>query len=72
MGSLRVLYLQEFVMKGTNPICQGANYQEKVFQIFPNLLALDGNRKAVPMDYNMLQALPEEEKIEYNYDTSDS
>ena len=59
-------------MNATNPICQGANYQDKVYKIFPNLLALDGNRKNVEMNYNMLQAMPEEEKIEYNYDTSET
>ena len=71
-NSLRVLYLQEFVMNGTNPICSMAGYSEKVFKIFPSLLALDGVRKAVEMNYNMQEALPEEEKMEYNYDTSEA
>ena len=57
---LRVLYLQEFVMTGTNPICQMAGYSDKIFKIFPSLLALDGVRKSVEMSCTMLQALPEE------------
>ena len=59
-------------MIGSNPICQMAGYSEKVFKIFPNLLALDGVRKSVEMNYTMQQALPEEEKIEFNYDTSET
>ena len=58
-------------MTGTNPICNMAGYQEKVFKVFTGLVSLDGYRKNVEMDYNMAQALPEEEKIEYDYDTSD-
>ena len=69
---LRVLYFQEFVMTGTNPICQMAGYFDKVFKIFPSLLALDGVRKAVEMSCTMQQALPEEENIIVNYDTSGS
>ena len=59
-------------MSGANPICSMAGYTEKVYKIFPGLLALDGVRKAVEMNYTMQQALPEEEKIEYNYDTSEA
>ena len=36
-------------------------YQDKVYKAFPKLRALDGNRKNVPMNYNMREALPEEE-----------
>ena len=68
---LRVLYFQEFVMTGTNPICQMAGYSDKVFKIFPSLLALDGVRKSVEMSCTMQQALPEEENIVVNYDTSE-
>ena len=70
LPSLRVLYFQEFVMTGTNPICSMNGYQEKVHKIFPNLKALDGIRKTVDMNYNMIEALPEEQKVECNYDTS--
>ena len=44
-------------------------YEGKVFKIFPKLRALDGNRKNVAMNYNMREAVPEEENIddvEYN------
>ena len=46
-------------------------YEDKVHTAFPNLRALDGVRKTVEMNYNMAEAMPEEEKIEFNYDTSD-
>ena len=71
MSELRVIYMQEFLMTGTNPICNMAGYAEKVYKIFPGLKSLDGNRKTVTMNFNMLQALPEEEKVECEYDTSD-
>ena len=58
-------------MNGTNPICQMAGYKDKVFKIFPDLLALDGNRQTVEMNCNMIEALPEEEEIKVEYDTSD-
>ena len=38
-----------------------SGYQEKVYKAFPKLRALDGNRKAVPMNYNMREAVPDEE-----------
>ena len=60
---LRTLYLQEFVMTAANPICGSSSYREKVFDKFANLLALDGIRKNVPMNCNMLEALPAEEDI---------
>ena len=46
-------------------------YEGKIYKIFPKLKALDGNRKNVPMNYNMKEAVPEEEDIddsEYNAD----
>jgi hypothetical protein len=70
MTELRVIYLQEFLMTSPNPVCVMAGYAEKVYKIFPGLVALDGNRKTVTMNFNMVQALPEEEKINFEYDTS--
>ena len=58
-------------MNGTNPICNMAGYEEKIYKIFSNLKALDGNRKTVEMTYNMIEAQPEEQKIEAEYDTSE-
>ena len=50
MSSLRVLYLQEFLMEGANPICNLNGYQDKIFKVFPDLLSLDGVRKSTPMN----------------------
>ena len=61
---LQILYLQEFDMSGQNVLCSMPGYESKVYKIFPKLKALDGNRKNVPMNYNMREALPEEEDIE--------
>ena len=47
-----------------------AGYEEKIYKIFTGLLALDGYRKTVEMKYDMQEAMPEEEKVEVNYDTS--
>ena len=58
-------------MNGTNPICNMAGYEEKIYKIFPNLKSLDGNRKTVEMTYNMAAAMLEEQKIEAAYDTSE-
>ena len=70
LDSLQILYLQEFDMTGQNMICQMPGYEAKVFKIFPKLRALDGNRKNVPMNYNMREAVPEEEDtdVQYNAD----
>ena len=70
LTQLRTLYLQEFVMSGANPICDGPAYREKVFDKYPNLLALDGVRKSTPMNCNMIEAIPAEEEVQVDYDTS--
>ena len=70
LAELRVLYFQEFLMTGTNPICQQNGYRDKVIKIFPKLLALDGVRKAVPMNCTMVEAIPAEEEVKAEYDTS--
>ena len=44
-------------------------YEAKIYKIFSKLKALDGNRKNVPMNYNMKEAVPNEEEIDdSNYD----
>ena len=53
-------------------MCQSSDYRDKVFRIYPDLLALDGVRKAVAMDCNMIDAVPEEEEIKVEYDTSEA
>mmetsp|Transcript_17219 Transcript_17219/g.23240 ORF Transcript_17219/g.23240 Transcript_17219/m.23240 type:complete len:114 (+) Transcript_17219:407-748(+) len=58
------------MMTGANPICDASGYRDKVFRVYPNLLALDGVRKAVAMDVNMRDAIPEEEEVKADYDTS--
>ena len=58
-------------MEGSNPLCQMRGYKEKVFAIFPNLRALDGVRKAVEMNCTMEEAMPPEEEMKFQYDTSD-
>ena len=57
-------------MNGANPICDINGYHDKIAKIFPDLLSLDGNRKTVTMNCNMIQAVPEDEEIKVDYDTS--
>ena len=70
LTQLRVLYLQEFMMTGENPICASPAYREKVLEKYPNLLALDGIRMNTDMNCNMIEALPNEPEIRPDYDTS--
>ena len=58
-------------MKGQNPICFTSGYESKMHKIFPGLTSLDGYRKTVTMGCNMRDAIPEEEKVQVDYDTSD-
>lgn len=53
LSKLRVIYLQEFVMTASNPVCNMANYEDKMYKIFTGLLCLDGYRKSVNTTYNM-------------------
>ena len=39
-------------------------YEAKIYKIFSKLRALDGNRKNVPMNYNMKEAVPNEEEVD--------
>ena len=39
-------------------------YEAKVYKIFSKLRALDGNRKNVPMNYNMKEAVPNDEEVD--------
>ena len=58
------MYLQEFDKSGANLVCNMTGYEAKIYKIFQKLKALDGNRKSVPMNYNMKEALPPEEEID--------
>jgi len=69
MSSVQVLYLQEFTLDGQNPICSQSTYQKKIYETFQGLKALDGYRKSVTMNYNMQEALPEETKEDFSYNT---
>ena len=61
---ITILYLQEFDRSGANLVCNMAGYEAKIYKIFQKLKALDGNRKNVPMNYNLKEALPPEEEID--------
>ena len=61
---ITILYLQEFDRSGANLVCNSPGYEIKVYKIFSKLKALDGNRKNVPMNYNMKEALPAEDDID--------
>ena len=71
LDKLMVLYLQEFDMSGQNVICSMPAYEERVYKAFPKLKSLDGNRKAVPMNYNMRDAVPEEESVNFSYNAKE-
>jgi hypothetical protein len=68
---LEVLYLQEFNQDGMNPICETlGGYRKRIYQVFPKLRALDGNRKATEY-IDLTEALPDMDEEESSYNVRD-
>ena len=63
LQSLRSLYLREFDFSGANPICNEPGYRGTLFSALPQLRALDGHRKNLPV-------LMHDDYSQYEVDTS--
>lgn len=67
LTNLKIIYLQEFNGSGPNPVCSMKGLRERVFDILPQLKALDGYRKTVPV-LDPGQINDDVEKPEYSCD----